>query len=73
MSQKKSEILQKSNLNLDDDTMLMEDVCAYLKCSPSTVDKYVAQGKFPAPRKILSRKTWIRAEVVDWRNKQLHN
>ena len=50
MSKKKSEIFKNSNTNSDDDTMLMEDVCTFLKCAPSTIDKYVSQGRFPAPK-----------------------
>lgn len=71
MSKKKSEIFKNSNTNSDDDTMLMEDVCTFLKCAPSTIDKYVNQGRFPAPKKILGKKTWLKDEVVEWRNKQL--
>ena len=51
--------------------MLMEDVCTFLKCAPSTIDKYVSQGRFPVPKKILGKKTWLKDEVIEWRNKQL--
>ena len=51
---------------MDTACMRVGDICDSLKISPSTLKRWVAEKKFPAPMKIERALMWRESAVAEW-------